>query len=145
MKEARPRGSEAPREYPVEESPRPREYPVSTEQLRELRQRWHDAPPVTERGLRQWWGRVRWNCHSTAIEGRSLYRDTLDILVYGRTPNSGNTDLPEVDQIRGHDESARMLAAMYNRRHRVDTPDLHADHRAMLVRPYPAHNSQWAA
>ena len=126
------------------EAPRPREHPISAEQLRELRQRWHNAPPMTERVLRQWWGnvRMRWNCHSTAIEGSSLsYRDTLDILVYGRTPNSGNTDLLEVDQIRGHDESARMLAAMYNRRHRVDIPDLHAVHRAMLVRPYPAHNA----
>ena len=66
------------------EAPRPREHPVSAEQLRELRQRWHDAPPMTERVLRQWWGnvRMRWNCHSTAIEGSSLsYGDTLDILV----------------------------------------------------------------
>lgn len=126
------------------EAPRPSEHPVSAEQLRELRQRWHDAPPMTERVLRQWWGnvRMRWNCHSTAIEGSSLsYRNTLDILVHGRTPNSGNADLLEVDQIRGHDESARMLAAMYNRRHRVDIPDQHAVHRAMLVRPYPAHNA----
>lgn len=126
------------------EAPRPREHPVRAEQLQELRQRWHDAPPVTERVLRQWWGnvRMRWNCHSTAIESSSLsYRDTLGILVHGRTPNAGNTDLLEVDQIRGHDESARMLAAMYNRRHRVDISDLHAVHRAMLVRPYPAHNA----
>ncbi len=122
----------------------PRECSISAEHLREARLQWLKAPPMTERVLRQWWGnvRMRWNCHSTAIEGSSLsYRDTLDILVRDRTPNSGHKNLLDVDQIRGHNESARMLAGMYNRLHRVDVPDLHAVHKAMLVRPYLAYNS----
>ena len=122
----------------------PREGVVGADQLREARQQWHEAPQMTERVLRQWWGnvRMRWNCHSTAIEGSRLsYRDTLDILVRDRTPNGGHKNLLDVDQIRGHNESARMLVAMYNRRHRVDIPDLHAVHKAMLVRPYLAYNT----
>ena len=114
----------------------PREGAVGADQLRKARLQWHEAPPMTERVLRQWWGnvRMRWNCHSTAIEGSRLsYRDTLDILVRDRTPNGGHKNLLDVDQIRGHNESARMLVAMYNRRHRVDIPDLHAVHKGAYI------------
>lgn len=57
----------------------PRERAVGADQLWEARLQRHEAPPITEWVLRQGWGnvRMRWNCHSTAIEGSRLsYRDT---------------------------------------------------------------------
>lgn len=57
---------------------------------------------MTDRVRCQWWGnvRMRWDCHSNAIEGGSLsYADTLDVLVHDRTPAGGRTQhqSPEVD------------------------------------------------
>ena len=78
----------------------PREGAVGADQLRAVRLQWHEAPPMTERVLRQWWGnvRMRWNCHSNAIEGGSLsYADTLAVLSHGRTPAGGGTKLLDVD------------------------------------------------
>ncbi len=99
---------------------------------------------MTDRVLRQWWGnvRLRWSCHSNAIEGGSLsYADTLAVLAHGRTPAGGWTKLLDVDQMRGHNEAVRLLTRMVNRRHRLDIEDLHTTHRHMLVRSYAAHNT----
>ena len=123
---------------------RPPASTVDAERLREGHRRWHEAPSMTDRVLRQWWGnvRMRWNCHSNAIEGGSLsYADTLDVLVHELTPARGRTKLLDVDQMRGHNEAVRMLARMRNRRHRLDIGDLHTMHRHMLVRSYAARNT----
>ena len=97
---------------------------------------------MSDRLLRQWWGnvRMRWNCHSTAIEGSRLsYQDTLDVLVYTQAP-AGQPPLLDIDQIRGHDAATQQLAQMLNERRGLTLADLHEIHRAMLVRPYPARN-----
>ena len=97
---------------------------------------------MDDRTLRLWWGnlRMRWNCHSAAIEGGTLsYRDTLDILVHERCPQGGKP-LLDVDQIRGHDQAALALADRINRGLPLALSDLHHIHTTMLVRPYPATN-----
>ena len=140
MKEPRPRDP-APAVRPALRVPEP---PVDAERLRAGRLRWHEAPALSERVLRQWWGnvRMRWNCHSNAIEGGSLsYADTLAVLSHGRTPANGWTRLLDVDQMRGHNESVQTLARLLNRGHVLRIDDLHAAHDTMLVRPYPAYNA----
>ncbi len=114
----------------------------SPAQLRAARSAWQQAPAMTDRVLRQWWGnmRMRWNCHSTAIEGSPLsYQDTLDVLVHAQAPQ-GQPPLLDIDQIRGHDAAAQQLAHMLNQGQDLQLADLHEIHRTMLVRPYPARN-----
>ena len=97
---------------------------------------------MTDRVLRQWWGnvRMRWNCHSTAIEGSRLsYQDTLDVLVHAQAPQ-GQPPLLDIDQIRGHDATIQQLAHMLNQSQDLQLATLHEIHHTMLVRPYPARN-----
>lgn len=99
---------------------------------------------MDDRTLRQWWDnvRLRWDCHSTAIEGSSLsYRDTVELLVHQRIP-PGQPALWEVEQMRGHDDALYQLAHWINTGHDMRLTDLHAIHRMMLVRPYPARDPQ---
>lgn len=95
---------------------------------------------MNDRTLRQWWDnvRLRWDCHSTAIEGSSLtYQDTLTVLVDRQVP-PGQPALWEIEQIQGHNDAAYQLARWHNLGHVPDLEDLHAIHRMMLVRPYAA-------
>ena len=99
---------------------------------------------MTDRVLRQWWDnvRLRWDCHSTAIEGSSLsYRDTVELLMHQRVP-AHRPALWEIEQMRGHDDAAYQLAHWLNTGHALCLEDLHAIHRLMLGRPYPARNIQ---
>ena len=128
-----------PRPVP-ERDARPRETAPSPEQLWRAHAAWQAAPAMNDRTLRQWWDnvRLRWDCHSTAIEGSSLtYRDTLTVLVDGQVPE-GRPALWEIDQIQGHNDAAYQLARWLNQGHAPDLEDLHAIHRLMLVRPYTA-------
>lgn len=112
----------------------------SAEKLRRLHAEWMAAPSMNDRTLRQWWDnlRLRWDCHSNAIEGSSLsYRDTVNLLVHARLPDR-RVDLWEIEQMRGHDDAAYQLAHWLNVGHEVRFEDLHDIHRMMLVRPYAA-------
>ena len=95
--------------------------------------------------MRQWWDnlRLRWDCHSNAIEGSTLsYRDTVDLLVHGRLPAAGDVALWEIEQMRGHDDAACQLAHWLNGGREVRFDDLHDIHRTMLVRPHAARDQQ---
>ena len=110
------RGPWSRTEPPRGREPEPPAAP-SPAQLWAARRAWQQAPAMTDRVLRQWWGnmRMRWNCHSTAIEGSPLsYQDTLDVLVHAQAPQ-GQPPLLDIDQIRGHDAAAQQLAHMLTR------------------------------
>ncbi len=118
----------------------PRDVAPTPETLWQARAEWQAAPAMDDRSLRQWWDnvRLRWDCHSTAIEGSSLtYRDTVELLVHQRVPAS-RPALWEIEQMRGHDDAAYQLAHWLNTGHALRLEDLHDIHRMMLVRPYPA-------
>ncbi len=139
--ESETRGRTASLENPGER-PQPEADAITPEQLWTARTVWQEAPAMSDRVLRQWWGnvRMRWNCHSTAIEGSRLsYRDTLDVLVHEQAP-AGRPPLLDIDQIRGHNAAAQQLAHWINQGHVVQLADLHDLHRTLLVRPYPARN-----
>ncbi len=92
-------GDYLPPELPVAD---PAPSPIK---LWQERDQWFAAPAMSERVHRQWWAnvRLRWDCHSTAIEGSQLsYQDTVTILVHGRSPDQPGK-LLDIDQIRGHD------------------------------------------
>ena len=130
-----------PRSRPeVERRIRPRETAPLPERLWRARAAWQAAPSMDDRTLRQWWDnvRLRWDCHSTAIEGSSLsYRETVDLLVHHRLP-ADPPALWEIEQMRGHDDSAYQLAYWLNTGRVIGLEDLHAIHGMMLGRPYPA-------
>lgn len=140
----RPPREPHPERRPAEPSPEAEPAP-SAERLRRLHGEWMAAPAMNDRTLRQWWDnlRLRWNCHSNAIEGSTLtYRDTVNLLVHGRLPAARDVALWEVEQMRGHDDAAYQLAYWLNTGHPLRFDDLHAIHRTMLVRPYPGRDGQ---
>ncbi len=131
-------GDYLPPELPVAD---PAPSPIK---LWQERDQWFAAPAMSERVHRQWWAnvRLRWDCHSTAIEGSQLsYQDTVTILVHGRSPDQPGK-LLDIDQIRGHDAGTHRLAAMVNKSHFLTLEDLHEIQRMMLVRSYPATDLQ---
>lgn len=118
----------------------PRATAPSPDQLWRVRAEWQAAPAMDDRTLRQWWDnvRLRWDCHSTAIEGGSLtYRDTVNLLVHQTLP-AADTPAWEIEQMQGHDDAAYQLARWLNTGHDLQLEDLHTVHRLMLGRPYPA-------
>ncbi len=86
---------------------------------------------------REFWAnlRLRWTCHSNAIEGNSLtYRDTSLLLLLGAT--EGRHLIREYDEIRGHDAAIETVRVWGNRRHRPTPDDLRHLHELLLVRPH---------
>lgn len=93
MTEPRPRLEPGRRGPPRETAPSPE---------------WQAAPVMDDRTLRQWWDnvRLRWDCHSTAMEGGSLTcRDTVNLLVRQSLP-AADTPAWEIEQMQGHGDAA---------------------------------------
>ena len=113
---------------------------LGPESLRALHRAWQQAPPMAPAVRAHWWTniRMRWNCHSTAIEGSRLsYKDTVNLLLSHQvTRPQSEVDL---NWVRGHDDALHRLREMADANERLTASNLQDVHRLILGgRPYPA-------
>ena len=113
---------------------------LGPESMRALHRAWQQAPPMAPAVRAHWWTniRMRWNCHSTAIEGSRLsYKDTVDLLLSHQvTRPQSEVDL---NWVRGHDDALHRLREMADANEALTASNLQDVHRLILGgRPYPA-------
>ena len=123
---------------PVDQS-RPVGEPAPTSASLERRlAAWREAfPKLDDMVARELWTnlRMRWTCHSNAIEGNTLtYRGTTLLLLFGRT--EGEHLMREYDDIRGHDAAIETVRLWVNERRRPNVDDIRQLHRVLLVAPH---------